>query len=147
MEQLDRPDEITWDERRLWFEETEARHAAGGAGVLSEQAVALMLDLQAAFCAGAWSAVVILAAAIVDSQGRETFLALDKKERAWLRLLRNALVHPRPKQPGITMQDQWTGRDRWEKKARRAVEAALLALYPASAGTAGESAPRGEDSS
>ena len=134
MEQLDRPDEITWDERRLWFEETEARHAAGGAGVLSEQAVALMLDLQAAFCAGAWSAVVILAAAIVDSQGRETFQALDKKERDWLRRLRNSLVHVHDKRSGITMQDQWTGRDRWENKARRAVELACSALYAAGEG-------------
>ncbi len=136
MEQLDRPDEITWDERRLWFEETEARHAAAGAGVLNEQALALMLDLQAAFCAGAWSAVVILAAAIVDSQGRETFLALDKKERDWLRRLRNSLVHLHDKRAGITMQDQWTGRDRWEQKARRAVALACSALYTAGEGSA-----------
>ena len=136
MEQLDRPDEITWDERRLWFEETEARHAAAGAGVLNEQALALMLDLQAAFCAGAWSAVVILAAAIVDSQGRETFLALDKKERDWLRRLRNSLVHLHDKRAGITMQDQWTGRDRWEQKARRAVALACSALYMAGEGSA-----------
>jgi hypothetical protein len=132
MEHLERPDEITWDERRLWFEEREAAAAHGGAGPLSEQACALMVDLQAAFCAGAWAAVVILAASIVDLQSGERGRAaagLDKKERDWLRLLRNALVH---KRPGITMQDHWTGRERWEQKARRAVEAALAALYPPS---------------
>ena len=121
MEQLERPDEATWDERRLWFEEREATFAQGGAETLSEQACALMIDLQATFCAGIWSAVVILAAAIVDLQAGEGSLAgLDKKERDWLRLLRNALVHEHPKRPGLTMRDQWTGRDRWERKARRA---------------------------
>lgn len=133
MEQLDRPDQTTWDERRLWFEEREGRCGRGGVETLSEQACALMIDLQAAFCAGAWSAVVILAAAIVDLQSSEGGRAadrLDKKERDWLRLLRNALVHRHPKRPGITMQDQWTGRDRWEKHARRAVDAALAAVYP-----------------
>ena len=138
MEQLERPDEATWDERRLWFEEREAARARAGAGTLSEQACALMIDLQAAFCAGAWAAVVILAAAVVDLQTGEGQGApadldragLDKKERDWLRLLRNALVHEHPKRPGLTMRDQWTGRERWERKARRAVEAALAALYP-----------------
>jgi hypothetical protein len=134
MEQLERPDAAIWDERRLWFEEREAECARGGAETLSEQAVALMVDLQAVFCAGAWSAVVILAAAIVDLQtgeGRGAAAGLDQKQRDWLRLQRNALVHKHPKRPGITMADQWTGRERWERKARRAVEAALAALYPA----------------
>lgn len=132
MEQLERPDEATWDERRLWFEAREAAFARGGAETLSEQACALMVDLQAAFCAGIWSAVVVLAAAIVDLQaGEGTLTGLGKKERDWLRLRRNALVHKHPTRPGITMKDQWAGRDRWEKHARRAVEAALAALYPA----------------
>jgi hypothetical protein len=131
VEQLERPDAATWDERRLWLEDREAAFGRGGAGPVSEQACALMLDLQAAFCAGAWAAVVILAAAVVDLQSnqRGAVPGLDKKERDWLRLLRNALVHEHPKRPGLTMRDQWTGRDRWEKKARRAVEAALAALY------------------
>jgi len=132
MEQLERPDEATWDERRLWFEAREAAFGRAGAGALSEQACALMVDLQAAFCAGAWAAAVILAAAVVDLQtgeGRGAAAGLDKKERDWLRLLRNALVHEHPKRPGLSMRDQWTGRGRWERKARRAVEAALAALY------------------
>lgn len=145
MEQLERPDEATWDERRLWFEAREAAFARGGAETLSEQACALMVDLQAAFCAGIWSAVVVLAAAIVDLQagaGGPSLAGLDKKQRDWLRLRRNALVHKHPTRPGITMKDQWAGRERWEKHARRAVEAALAALYPAAgehkAGSGGE---------
>jgi len=132
MEHLDRPDEITWDERRLWFEEQEAQHAEGGAGALSEQACALMIDLQAAFCAGAWSGVVILAAAIADAQAFHAGFPSDGRteERAWLRGLRNALVHEDRKNPAITVEDQWTKRDEWEKAARRAVTVALATLYP-----------------
>jgi len=84
MEQLERPDAATWDERRLWFEEKEAAFARGGAETLSEQACALMIDLQATFCAGVWSAVVILAAAIVDLQageGGRGLAGLDKTLR------------------------------------------------------------------
>jgi hypothetical protein len=134
LEQLERPDATIWDERRLWFEAREAAFGRAGAGPLSEQACALMVDLQAAFCAGAWAAVVILAATVVDLQSNRPGAApgLGKKERDWLRLLRNALVHEHPKRPGLTMRDQWTGRDRWEKKARRAVEAALAALHASS---------------
>ena len=69
MEQLERPAEEVWDERRLWFEETQAGFAAAGARAPSEQATALMFDLQAVFCAGAWAAAVILACAVTEAQG------------------------------------------------------------------------------
>ena len=133
MEHLDRPDEIDWDERRLWFEEREAAHAAGGAGTLSEQACALMVDLQAVFCAGAWAATVILAAAIVDAQMREARGGPERpsfEERRWLRRLRNALVHEDARGPALTLEDHWSRRGEWEANARRSVEAALAALYP-----------------
>ena len=131
MDQLERPDEITWDERRLWFEEQEAAYAEGGAGALSEQACALMIDLQAAFCAGAWSGVVILAAAIADAQAFHSGFPNDgqTEDRAWLRGLRNALVHEDRKTPAITVEDQWTKRGEWEKAARRAVTVALGTVY------------------
>lgn len=131
MDQLDRPDELTWDERRLWFEERDAAASAAGAKRLSEQACALMLDLQAAFCAGAWTAVVILAASIVDAQAFHAGFPVDGKEaeRAWLRALRNSLVHENPKEPAITVEDQWLKRVEWERTARRAVTTALASLY------------------
>ena len=140
MEHLDRPDEITWDERRLWFEEREGAHARGGSGTLSEQACALMVELQAVFSAGAWAAVVILAAAIVDAQLREARGGPERparEERRWLRRLRNALIHEDPAGPALTLEDHWTRRREWERHARRAVEAALAALYPAPPGSAG----------
>ncbi len=141
MEQLERPDETLWDERRLWFEECEAARGRAGAPAPSEQACALMIDLQAAFCAGAWSAVIVLAAAIVDAQApagadrRADVPGVERKTLRWLRGLRNRLVHEDPANPAITIEDHWLNRDTWERRARRAVEAALDALYPAPGAT------------
>ena len=140
MEQLDRPEEAIWDERRLWFEAREASCAKAGAPAPSEQACALMIDLQAAYCAGAFSAAIVLAAAIVDAQAppgapREAGVAgLDRKTLRWLRGLRNRLVHEDPANPAITIEDHWMKRDVWERRAQRAVETAFAALYPGSAG-------------
>lgn len=137
MEQLEPPDEATWFERRSWFEARETDASAGGAGRLSEQACALMIELQAVFCAGAWAAVVILAGSIVEAQ---RFLAGHpedagtRSERAWLRDLRNRLIHEREDEPVFTVEDQWTRRREWERHARRAVAVALESLYGAPAG-------------
>ncbi len=144
MEQLERPEEAVWDARRRWFEEREAARARAGAPAPSEQACALMIDLQAAYCAGAFSAAIVLAAAIVDAQAppgapREAprsakVAGLDRKTLRWLRGLRNRLVHEDPANPAITIEDHWMKRDVWERRAQRAVETAFVALYPGSAG-------------
>ncbi len=137
MEHLDRPNETVWDERRLWFDEREAAHARAGAPAPSEQACALMIDLQAVFCAGAWSAAVILAAAIIDCQARasgtrdgDVPTGVDADTWRWLRALRNRLVHEDRAKPALTIDHQWQRRAEWERHARRAVEAAFAALYP-----------------
>ena len=145
LEHLEYPDETAWQARRDWFEGHEAERAKSGAPAPSEQACALMIDLQAVYCAGAWAATVILAAVIVDSQARETRArdpdaaeagrradvpGLDRGELRWLRDLRNRLVHEDRDKPVIAIEDQWTKRQAWERHARRAVEAAFCALYP-----------------
>ncbi len=148
MDQLEAPEAAVWEERRRWFEESQDRCARAGAPAPSEQACALMIDLQAIFCAGAWSAVVILAAAVVESQlpdpaaRRAAGFApgpapesapgpgVDRKTLRWLRGLRNRLVHEDPNNPVLTIGDQWLSRNRWERDARRAVQAAFAALYP-----------------
>ena len=143
MEQLERPDETLWDERRLWFEERDAARGRAGTQAPSEQACALMIDLQAAFCAGAWSAVIVLAAAIVDAQApagadrHADVPGVGRKTLRWLRGLRNRLVHVDPGNPAITIEDHWMKRDIWERLTRRAVEAAFTALYPGSAADGG----------
>jgi len=137
VEQLERPAEETWDERRLWFEEQEALHSQVGARAPSEQACALMIDLQAVFCAGAWAAAAILACAVTEAQGgsrRESLPGVADSDLRWLRALRNRLCHENRNAPELTVEDQWLRRDLWEDRARRAVAIAFAALYPAAAG-------------
>lgn len=133
MEQLERPSEELWDERRLWFEELEARFARGGATAPSEQACALMIDLQAVFCAGAWAAVAILACAVTEAQGgskRDSLPGVPDGDYRWLRALRNRLSHENRNDPELTVEDQWQRRSLWEERARRAVAIAFASLYP-----------------
>ncbi len=141
MEQLERPTEELWEERRLWFEETQARFAEAGAKAPSEQACALMIDLQAVFCAGAWAAVAVLACAVTEAQGgskRESLPGVADKDYRWLRALRNRLSHENRNDPELTVEDQWLRRDLWEERARRAVAIACAALYPRSKSDAEE---------
>jgi hypothetical protein len=136
MEQLEPPDDLAWEERRAWFEVRQAHYARAGAPSPSEQACALMIDLQAVYCVGAWSAAILIAATIVESQGREAGArygravpGVSAKDLRWLRGLRNRLVHEDRANPVLTIEDQWLKRDKWQREAERAVEAALGALY------------------
>ena len=136
MDQLEVPNETVWQERRDWFEQRQEAYASGGAKTPSEQSCALMIDLQAVFCAGAWAAAVILAAAIVESQAREkgawrrdeTAEPRDKSA-VWLHRLRNRLLHEDKARPVLTVEAQWFQRDHWEAQAKEAIELAFAALY------------------
>lgn len=133
MEQLDRPDLETWEARRLWFESLEAESSrAGAAPRLSEQACALVIELQAVYCAGAWAAAVILAGAIVEMQADRLGGQVDVpgEDLRWLRRKRNALIHESPLEPALTIEDQWTRRSLWEGHAKRAIAIVFQALYP-----------------
>ena len=138
MEQLEHPDELTWQERRDWFEDLRDSYAQSGIERPSEQALALMIDLQAVFCAGAWAASVILSAAVVDCQSRARGLkpprdwlpGVSRRDLTWLHGLRNGLMHDARGEATLSIQDQWTKRPEWEAKARRAVDVAFAALYP-----------------
>lgn len=135
IELVERPDETTWEERRHWLAQAEATAAQAGAPtLLSEQATALMVDLQRCYCAGAWAATVILAGAIVDAQTLYAGFPADdlSDERAWLRGLRNRLMHEDRQRPALTLEDQWLKRPEWQRDARRAARLALAALYRAS---------------
>ncbi len=128
---VERPSEQLWDERREWLAERDRHYASGGAGRLSEQAAALMVDLERTFCAGAWAASVVLAGAIVDAQAFHAGFPAQARnaDQAWLRTLRNQLMHEKKGEPAITMEDQWLRSPEWEKAAKRACDLALEALY------------------
>jgi hypothetical protein len=131
MQHLEYPSEETWEDRRLWFEERQQKAAAEGVERLSEQAAALVIELQAVFCAGAWAASVILAAAVVDAQDYYRGFPGDRggEDRSWLRNLRNRLLHEDRTNPALTIEDHWMKRDEWRRLAKRAVLAAFDVLY------------------
>lgn len=104
MDQLEYPKKHEWHSRRFWFEGLFDTEKRVGGFIVSEQALGLLVDLQAAFCAGAYIGVVILAAAVIDShlkdvEGglggmKQTFqLSGFGAELDWLRIRRNSLVH------------------------------------------------------
>ncbi|WP_455372285.1 hypothetical protein [Limibacillus halophilus] len=141
MEQLEHPREEDWEERRLWFEGEQQRAASGGLSKVSEQAAALLIELQCVYCAGAWAASVLLAAAIVDAQSLYAGFPSDSlsEERNWLRGLRNGLLHEYRSAPALTIEDHWTKRDAWRRDAKRAVRLALANVY----GVSGRKGERG----
>lgn len=138
MEQLEYPDETAWQDRRDWFEETQAGYAKHGSRRPSEQALALMVDLQAVFCIGAWAATIVLAAAVVECQARALGLrppgawvpGVSRRDLTWLHSFRNRLLHEHRGDPALTIEDQWLRRPEWEEEARRALRVVFQALYP-----------------
>lgn len=138
------PDRDAWGKRRHWFDE--AGKAAEGLGEIwdtSEQVEALFVDVKIAFCAGAWLAVIILAAAVVDTHLREyqvpegfvgnaaRLLDAAHADPALhgLRQRRNALMHLDDRQaPAVTINDRWDKRPELEGEAREAVHLMFRAL-------------------
>ena len=142
MNWLGQPSAELWKERELWFEELAESLADGGSYIVSEQACALIGEVQTAFCAGAWVAVLVLAMAVVDAQLRETelpgFQGNTKRllndveanpELQQLRKRRNAIIHINPDNPAITVDQQWTNRSELEQEARKAVQLMFEAFY------------------
>ena len=142
MDHLEYPTRETWEARRKWFEAQEQIFRGEGGYLVSEQACALIADVQAVFCAGAWLAVIILAMAVIDAQLRETELpgfkgnTLRLLEEAGadpkvqhLRRRRNALVHVDLDKPAITVDQQWADREQLEVEACEAVSLMFETFY------------------
>lgn len=139
------PSQRLWAERQAWFQRRldDARGAEGSA--IGEQAAALLIDLQLAFCAGAWVAAIILAQTVLDAdladrelaggaggtRGAGEGIALNDirfgRDYVWLRNRRNDLVHEEGR-TALTVRDQTQDRQRLESEARRAVELLFKAL-------------------
>jgi len=128
-----------WEVRRDWFEQ-EAEPPNDGGYLLSEQACAMVADLQCAFCAGAWIAVVVLAAAAIDAHLHDTEGFIGNAKRVideagadpqlhTLRKRRNALIHASSDSPAITVDQQWSERLRLEEDARLAVKLVFRVFY------------------
>ncbi|GJL78658.1 MAG: hypothetical protein NPINA01_16470 [Nitrospinaceae bacterium] len=142
MEHLDYPSKKTWDLRREWFEALLFKHEERGSFLVSEQACALIAEVQSCFCAGAWVSVIILAFTVVEAQLRETevpdfkgnskqlleTLGFDEKFQQ-LRIRRNRLIHLDLENPAITVDQQWKDRDKLKKEAEEAIQLMLEAFF------------------
>ena len=80
-----------WDARADWFARAAAANAGPEAPALSEREDRLLGELEAAFCAGAWVACVVLAYALAEGPARNRD-AVDP-EFELLRERRNVFAH------------------------------------------------------
>jgi|HigsolmetaAR203D_1030402.scaffolds.fasta_scaffold00118_32 hypothetical protein len=140
------PTDAVWRDRADWFEDTLAEARGGSAAEVGEHTAALLIELETVFCAGAWVATVILAAATVEAHLRERLAArgsdapqylntLDlfleaglPEDYDWLRRHRNRLVHYAA-EPYLTPDMHWFQAQQLEEEARRAVTLAAQAVY------------------
>jgi hypothetical protein len=142
MNWLDYPDRRLWEERQHWFEELADSIEGEGSYLVSEQACALIGEVQTAFCVGSWIAVIVLALSVVDAQLRETELPqfrgttkrlLDEVGASpalhRLRQRRNSIIHLDPQNPAITVDQQWADRSQLEEEARQAIRLMFEAFY------------------
>ncbi len=142
MDHLEHPSLELWELRRDWFEKQLNDYESAGSYLVSEQACALLAETQSCFCAGAWISVIILAFSVIDAQLRETILpdykgnskklinilGFDERYQK-LRDRRNALIHLDLNSPAITVDGQWSNRDKLENEAREAVKLMIDAFY------------------
>lgn len=143
MEQLEHPYFEIWEERKGWFEnELENKQHPMASYLVSDQATALLVEIQSCYCAGAFLSVVILSVSIIDAQLRETE-AVDSKigtakllneyftgtDINWLRQLRNKYVHLNIENPAVTIEDQYGNREEMESDARRAIQMVIHAFF------------------
>ncbi len=142
MQWLECPDRGEWESRRKWFDELGESYAGEGSYLASEQACALVGEVETAFCAGAWVAVVVLAMAVVDAQLMETEVPgfagntsqlLDylgaNSDLHKLRKRRNALIHVDFDNPAITVDQQWANQSELNGEAKEAVALMFEAFY------------------
>lgn len=144
MDHLDAPPEDLWNARREWFERQVVEHEGLGSYLLSDQACALMMEVESCYCAGAWMAVVVLAFTVIEAHLLES-IAPDfegnsadllrhlefGEEYQQLRVRRNRIIHLRIDQPAITVDQQWGSRQELEAEAQTAIKLMLTAFFSA----------------
>ena len=142
MEYLEQPSTDIWIKRQEWVEGRLLQFEEQGSYLVSEQACALIGEVQICFCAGAWISVIVLAFTVIDAQLRETevpgfkgdskrllsTLGFDDRFQK-LRERRNRIIHIKEDQPAINVDQQWANRRELEIEAREAVELMLEAFF------------------
>lgn len=143
MNQLEHPSEQVWEQRRKWFEnKLEEKQHPLGSYLVSDQATALLVDLQSCYCSGAWLAIIFLSVSIIDAQLREMEASDQKINTArlftdystgndihWLRQLRNRYVHVDLSSPALVIDDQYNKRNFMKADAERAINLVMHAFF------------------
>lgn len=142
MDLLDYPERAKWNKRRN-FLNSELEHAeTGHSYILSDHSITLFMDMQIAYCSGAWISVVIMSVSVIDAHLRETE-ALDNKIGTakllteyfegehidWLRQLRNKYVHHNIDNPILEFNDWFNNQDQLELNATKAIKMTIKALF------------------
>jgi hypothetical protein len=136
------PSPELWKKRMRWLEEQLADAETGFSYVLSEHATTLFMDMELAFCAGAWVSVITMSISVIDAHLRETEAMNNNIGTAklltdfyagtdidWLRRLRNRYVHHNIDSPTIETNDWYSNQEVLEEQATKAVQMTITALY------------------
>jgi len=129
---LELPSKEVWEARRQWFETLENSFVDERASyVVSDQACALVGEVQTAFCAGAWVTVLVMAIAVIEAHVGEVgyFGLADNLTFQKLRKRRNSIVHFQEKHLGINVDQQWANRPQLEVEAKEAVKLMFEVFY------------------
>jgi hypothetical protein len=131
--------------RQVWLSRAHARYRDNWSELLlSSQGLILQIDVERAFVAGAWVAVIVLAQSVVEATMRD-FITQDYDEKAVslfegqkrlnrMRKLRNELVHPKStgapslvwRVPGGGFAENHAA---LEEDAKQAIELMLYVIY------------------
>lgn len=142
MDLFEFPDKEVWKKRRLWLDDELERAQTGLVYLVSDHSTALFMDMQIAYCSGAWISVVIMSVSVIDSHLRETE-AMDNsigtamllkeffegEEIDWLRRLRNKYVHHNLDKPFFEMNDWFFNQPQLERNATKAMKMTISALF------------------
>lgn len=142
MDLFDYPNREKWQKRRSWLYTELEQAEIGFSYLVSDHSTALFMDMQIAYCSGAWISVVIMSVSVIDAHLRETE-AIDSKigtaklltdyyegdDIDWLRQLRNKYVHHNLDKPILEMNDWFNNQDQLELNATKAIKMTIKALF------------------
>ena len=141
MELFDSPKIDIWNSRRVWLDNELEKAETGLCYLVSDHSTALFMDMQVAFCAGAWISVIVISISVIDSHLRETEANdnsigtakllqefYEGEEIDWLRKSRNRYVHHNLEKPFLEM-NAWFNQEQLEKDAYKAMKMTIAALF------------------
>jgi len=138
---FDGPSQELWLKRRSFLNKI-IDDAETGVYDVSDHATALFMDMQIAYCAGAWLSVVVMSISVIDAHLRETEAMnnsigtaqlltdyYDGEDIDWLRQLRNKYVHLNLSKPILEMNVWFDNQSELEESATKAMKMTVAALF------------------